>query len=228
MDELERFIEFWYGPRRAEYGEPEDRLRKLPLPAPLRRFYAFAGRWPSPQPEHGMPFFYTGSGGHHLHDLDGVKKRRDGKLNFFMEYQGDWDGLTLPNEEDPPVWIEGRWDEEGDDFDETPDRTKQASGSLAKFLITHVLMTSVYESENSPCWSWDERLISWFRRARRSKVLIWSADCDCPNYQGSFFLLSGHVLVHQVGSHYRFVAVHKPGIDSIKERLKTRRAKPGT
>src|SRR5262245_43947607 len=46
MDELERFIEFWCGPRRPEYGEPPEALQKLPLPDPLRRLYAFAGRWP--------------------------------------------------------------------------------------------------------------------------------------------------------------------------------------
>src|SRR5262245_28382458 len=96
MDELERFLEFWYGPRQPEYGEPERRLQQLPLPYPLRRFYAFAGRWPSPRPCYPGDTFYEGHGGHHLRNLDGVKLLPDGKLNFFMEYQGDWDGLTLP------------------------------------------------------------------------------------------------------------------------------------
>jgi hypothetical protein len=45
MDELERFLTFWYGPRRPEYGEANESLRRFPLPEPLRRFYAFAGRW---------------------------------------------------------------------------------------------------------------------------------------------------------------------------------------
>ena len=30
MEELEKFIAFWIGPRREEYGEPEGRSRRLP------------------------------------------------------------------------------------------------------------------------------------------------------------------------------------------------------
>src|SRR5262245_50289124 len=50
MDELERFLTFWYGSRKDKYSEPPSRLQALPLPYPLRRFHAFAGRWPSPDP----------------------------------------------------------------------------------------------------------------------------------------------------------------------------------
>ena len=88
LDELERFLEFWYGPRRPEYGEPQKRLRKLPLPYPLRRFYAFAGRWPSPHPWYRGDTFYEGHGGHHLQPLQDVKVLPSGRLSFLMEYQG--------------------------------------------------------------------------------------------------------------------------------------------
>ena len=63
MDELEHFLEFWYGPRQPDYGEPEERLARLPLPYPLRRFYAFAGRWPPLHPSYEGDRFYTGHGG---------------------------------------------------------------------------------------------------------------------------------------------------------------------
>src|SRR3712207_6894746 len=53
MDELERFIRFWLGPRKAGYGEPKKALDRDPLPEPLRRLYAFAGRWPPPDGRRG-------------------------------------------------------------------------------------------------------------------------------------------------------------------------------
>jgi hypothetical protein len=111
MSELERFVEFWYGPRRPEFGVPDTLTRYPTLPDPLRRFYAFAGRWPSLDLRYDAEFFYTGAGGHHLLAPDAVGPAPDGRLRFFMEYQGDWDGVTLPGERDPPVWISGRWDE---------------------------------------------------------------------------------------------------------------------
>src|SRR5262249_2317452 len=111
---------------------------------------------PSPEPD-GMEFFYTGAGGHHLHPLDHVRQLPDGRLNFFMEYQGDWDGLTLPEGEDPSVWIEGDWDDpadeecEDDQQEAGPPKSKKVCESLSKFLVTHCLMTTLYEGENSPC-----------------------------------------------------------------------------
>src|SRR5262245_3257177 len=47
---LERFLEFWLGPRRPEYGEPAENLAKAELPGSLRRFCTFAGRWPPANP----------------------------------------------------------------------------------------------------------------------------------------------------------------------------------
>ncbi|MBM4068329.1 MAG: hypothetical protein FJ271_05220 [Planctomycetes bacterium] len=91
LHRLERFLEWWYGPGRPEYGDSAD-LTKRTLPFPLRRFYAFAGRWPSREPE-CMPYLYSGAGGHHLLPLDELNSTADGKLRFFMEYQGDWDGV---------------------------------------------------------------------------------------------------------------------------------------
>ncbi len=36
--QLESWIEHWYGPRQAEFGETEERLRQVQLPEPLRRY----------------------------------------------------------------------------------------------------------------------------------------------------------------------------------------------
>ncbi len=212
MDELERFLEFWYGPRRPGYGEPERRLRERPLPYPLRRFYAFAGRWPAPAPSRRGETFYEGHSGHHLQPLDGVKQLPLGRLNFFMAYQGDWDGRTLAKGDDPPVWIKGVW---GDG----QRGTAPVSGSLSKFLLTHCLMATLYEDRNSPCSAWgsplvgNAHLVEWFHRSRPDAVRIWSADHrPCQFYVGSFFLLHGSILVHEVGGSYRFGAILPEGL----------------
>jgi hypothetical protein len=71
MDELGRLLDYWFGKRWPDFCETEERLSRLPLPSPLRQFYAMAGRRPSAGPE-TQDLFYTGSGGHRLRDLDSV------------------------------------------------------------------------------------------------------------------------------------------------------------
>lgn len=213
LDELERFLEFWYGPRRSEYGEPADRLQKLSLPDPLRRFYAFAGRWPAARPLYRGDTFYEGHGGHHLRYPNHIKVLPRRRLNFFMEYQGDFDGLTLAEGDDPPVWIKGVWGdgERG---------TVQVSTSLSKFLVTHCLMATLYEFTNSPCHgtgntlAGGERLVDWFRRSQSSAVRIWSADHrPCSHYSGTFYLLHERILVHEEGrKSFHFGALHPDGV----------------
>jgi hypothetical protein len=214
MDELGRFLEYWFGKRRPEYGEPEDRPDRLPLPYPLRRFYALAGQWPSAGPE-TLELFYTGSGGHHLRDLDSVEQQADGKLDFFMEYQGDWSGLTLPDAEDPPVWLSG-WVGECDE-----ERTVRVCDSLSRFLVTHCLMTILYEYENAPCAisAREGPLVDRFHDGSGKAVRIWdTAGLDwpisCLMYRGEFFLIpfSGGILVHRDGKDYRFGALRPGGI----------------
>lgn len=218
LREMERFLEYWFGKRRPEYGEPESRIDRLPLPYPLRRFYAFAGRWPSADPE-SIELFYTGSGGHHLRDLRSVRLRRDGKIDFFMEYQGDWVGLTLPDASDPPVWLSG-FLEEGDD----EERTVQVCDKLSRFLVTHCLMTILYEMENAPC-SLSARegpLVERFHGERNDdgeSIRIWDTSGlewpnSCLNYRGSFHLLpySGGILAHRDGANYRFGALRAGAI----------------
>jgi uncharacterized protein (TIGR02996 family) len=225
MDELARFVEFWYGPRKPAYGEPPERLKKPALPYPLARFYAFAGRWPSPDPATTDPdhFFYVGEGGHHLWPLDLLKVLRGGRLRFFMEYQGDFTGLTLLKEKDPPVWIRSSWSgkEEGRG-------TKQASNSLSRFLITHCLMASLYDWGNQKRDSDAEPLICWFKREPEHAVRIWDAsDCDCPDYEGVFYLFHEYILVHQSSEcdSFRFVANHREGVEAMKQPARQARKK---
>lgn len=214
MDELGRFIDYWFGKRWPDFCEPEERLNRLPLPFPLRRFYAMAGQRPSANPE-TQELFYTGSGGHHLRDLDSVETTEDGKLDFFMEYQGDWSGLTLPDAEDPPVWLSGLFEgEEGE-------KTVQVCDSLSKFLVTHCLMTILYEYENAPCVisAREGPLVARFHDDFGKAVKIWDTTgldwpISCLMYRGEFYLIpfSGGLLVQKDGADYRFGALRPGGI----------------
>ncbi len=225
MAALGRLIEFWFGPRQPIYGEPTDRLNRLPLPAPLRCFYAHAGRWPSAEPEQ-QELFYTGGVGHHLRELDHVTQREDGRIDFFMEYQGDWEAVTLPDGEDPPVWLTGYQDEYEDD----EERTVQVSDSLSKFLVTHCLMSILYEMENSVAKSGE--LVDYFDEHFRVPFLgepqrLWDASClqwprSCLDYTGEFFLFASGVLVHRVSRQHRFAALRLPAVRTIVSRLSAR------
>ncbi len=216
MDALEAFIEFWYGPRLPSYGEPEERLSRLVLPYPLRRFYAFAGRMPYPEEFYAEDFFYTGMGGHHLYDLDLLETQPDGRVLFFNEYQGDWKGLTLLGEDDPPVWIEGWLDINSDRRHEI----RQASDQLSKFLVTHCLMTTIYEDANHELTSWDPRLATKFKRDLEHAVEIWNAeDINYPWYGGKVFLFREQILVHQSKGQFRFTGSRPEGVAWIQEQL---------
>ena len=208
--ELERFVEWWYGKRRPAYGEPQDRLHALPTP--LKRFYAFAGRWPAPgRPEQ---FFYTGGGIHHLRNLDSHSVRKDDKLNFFMEYQGDWHGLTLTAGDDPPVWISGRLDWS------SRQRIRKVSDSLSAFLVTHILMVTAYDDWNATRTGSASGSIDSLIAAGERPVRIWSAEgCTCPNYDGEFFLLNDAVLIHQSGSFLQLAAIRPAGAECLRQLL---------
>jgi hypothetical protein len=230
MEELGRFLEYWYGPRRSEYGETQEALKGLALPEPLRRFYAFAGRWPSPDPGH-MESFYSGASGHHLRPLDGVETLPDGRLDFFMEYQGDWSGLTLPSGDDPPVWICGCW--EGDDEgpqageEEEDERIRQASDSLSKFLVLHVLMATLHERPNFSRGASERArpMVEYFEEQKGRAVHLWEAGelwwpPSCLDYRGSFYLFPEEgILVHRSGPEYRFGALHATGVRVMESRL---------
>lgn len=229
LDELERFIEFWYGKRRATFGEPDVRSTHPTLPETLLRFYEFAGRWPVPGKGRNRDPFYGGAGGHHLLTPSQIRSRPDGRLRFFTEYQGEWAGFTLPNETDPPVWIEGYWYEPADDkldddeADEQPPKVKRVSEALSKFLVTHCLMTTGYEYDNSPeqrSTSFEVKpvLADWLRRDSSAVERLWEVEADCcPNYEGTFHLLQRHILVHETRRGFmQFGALHPDGINLLR------------
>lgn len=227
MAELERFIEFWYGPRRPEYGNADVTTGYPSLPATLRRFYAFAGRWPSPSADYPEDYFYCGHGGHHLLPFDDTAMAGKNRLRFYREYQGDWYGDTALGEPDPPVWITGWWDgsddaEETDDGSGTPARTRQVSSALSKFLITHCLMTMTYKGNDRPrsqaqVDAVEQALMSWFDQD--SPALMWEAEAGgWPCYEGRFYLVRESVLVHDAGPGSQKVGALRPeGVELLRQ-----------
>src|SRR5690348_2133123 len=99
MDELEKFIVFWLGPRKTEYGEPDSAIHRVSLPYPLRRLYSLAGKW---SPVHGyrsdQPNVFSVQD--YLRPLDRLQQSEDGKVVFLVENQCCWTCATLPNGDD--------------------------------------------------------------------------------------------------------------------------------
>jgi hypothetical protein len=90
----QRVLAVWHGPRRDAFGVPSERLAG-PMPAVLREFYAFAGRWPA-----AVRF-------NELVDPDALEVDDDGMLMFCAENQGVVIWATEPDGDDPPVYVKG-------------------------------------------------------------------------------------------------------------------------
>ncbi|MDR3634653.1 MAG: hypothetical protein P4L84_12680 [Isosphaeraceae bacterium] len=199
MDELERFIPFWYGPHRAEYGVPHDRLARRGLPGPLRRLYEFAGRWERPCSccPAGRHWIFAHDGDR-LRTFDDLELADGGKLAFADEVQDAWRCATLTEGDDPPVWVEGDWNE-------TP-QWERVSDSLARFLVTFCLRLAV---SGAPSCVADAALTRRFQDPNVRVEPLWlDGGSANPNQRDSFYLLDGRILVWQ---HRRKQGHAKPG-----------------
>jgi hypothetical protein len=203
MGELERFIRFWLGPRREAYGEPESALRRRRLPAPLRRLYAFAGRWTRqhPQTTDQANIFSIDDG---LRSLNQLERTPDGKLTFLDESSGNWSCATLPEGDDPPVWVD-------DTFEEYHQgKWGLVANSLSQFLVTFCLRELMHGSKR--CLS-GKALTDVFESSKEHAVPLWVNQPYVYLPKGySFYLLHGRVLVGQGHGATWLAANHKDGI----------------
>lgn len=222
IGELQRLIEYWYGPRKRSFGETKRRLKigltdgrtTVSLPLSLANFYLFAGRWPSPDPCE-FEYFYEGSSGHQLFRLDRLRLESDGKILIGAEHQGGT-ALTVGGD-DPPVWYWGRWNLLKQDYDAKPS-TQLACSELSRFLVTHVLMASCYEYTNYLAMDKGDRCRDWFRRSPRDAELLWTGDgCSFPNYYGAFFLFRERILVHTLSSDKKWVKMVTRDPDAARQ-----------
>lgn len=88
---IRAFVEYWWGPLRAEDGVPASELAGRELPDPLRWYLSIAGR--------RTDVFVQ----NRLLGLDQLTLKDD-RLVFSYENQGVWEAATATLGEDPPVW----------------------------------------------------------------------------------------------------------------------------
>jgi hypothetical protein len=145
MTALEQFLQRYLGPRRPEFGEPENELQSTEMPAPLRRFFRFAGRWPghNPRTPYANRFCIQDT-------LGAIRKKEhapalqliDNLLVFVWENQGVWVAATKQTGADPPVWIS-----ENCSHRDAVREWRQLETPLSHFLVSFVLQELMFGSE---------------------------------------------------------------------------------
>lgn len=127
------------------------------------------------------------------------------RVRFFQEYQGDFDGFTSRNEKDPPVTLEGYVPYCGFYLETEKKRSVKLASTLSFLLVTHVVLTSLYELDNSRFQSSGSvrdpnALYHEFHTARADSQLIWDGyindEPHCPHYVGQVYLFRDTILVH--------------------------------
>ena len=193
LDELERFIIYWLGERKPEYGTPLEILDKLSLPKPLYRLYAFCGRWPKPRsndwhsPE-SVELFST-------QDLllrpESLRQTEDGKLEFLVENQGVWTLVTDPEGEDPPIWADS--EEMGNQDGST---WTEICPSLTQLLVTFCLQELSFGAKQSYS---GEPLVQHFKSGQAKIITLFLETAYVWEFSSqNYYLMDDEILVCQL------------------------------
>jgi len=208
LEEMEKFMAFWLGPREPEFGEPGAALAAVRLPGPLRRFYAFAGRWPANEVHpHARGAFRNQD---RLASVSTLEQSDDGKLVFVVENQGNWVCATLLEGEDPPVWVSnpeetsatGRW--------------SLVTDSLSRFLAVFVLRECIFGARAALC---DEKGAARFEQARDGGTgvhLIASGPYPSEDREERFWLWGSSVLAGEIGGQIWLAANGPDGMAALQ------------
>ena len=144
----------------------------------------------------------------HLRPVDRLKPTPDGKLIFLDENSGNWTCATLPEGDDPPVWVA-----------EVLDRQRQGewglvTESLSQFLVTFCLRELLFGSKFTLM---DKGLEQLFESSKAEAIPLWTEGAY-PNWDEkfSFYLLHGSVLVGDLGGGIWFGANHEEGIHFLE------------
>jgi hypothetical protein len=191
MAGLERFLERYFGSRRPEFGASEEEVRSVQMPAPLQRFFRFAGRWPGHNPE--TPFVNRFCMQDELCGIVGNRyapalRVMGGRLVFVWENQGVWVAATESAGVDPPVWIT-----EVCSHREPQQVWRQLENPLSHFLVSFVLQEMMFGSE---LLAVAPGALEIFQAGGLSTEPVWirgeyAQDIDRPSYflVGDRFLL---------------------------------------
>jgi hypothetical protein len=182
MAGLEQFLQCYLGPRRSEFGAPDEEVRSIDMPAPLHRFFRFAGRWPGHNPR--TPFANRFC----MQDMLAAIRAKgyaprlqvmDKLLLFVWENQGVWVAATEQTGADPPVWISENCSHR------TPVRVwRQLENPLSHFLVTFALQEVMLGSELVAA---APGALAKFAKARAKIEPVWikgeyAWDIDRPSY----------------------------------------------
>ena len=208
MSALEDFIVFWLGPRLEKHGESESRLDGYFLPKPLRRLQEFAGCWTCRPPylDQDVPILAILD---RLRTLEQLELSDDGKLIFLDDHQGQAVAATLPQGEDPPVWVSEWMEPNG------PESWTRLSASLSETLVSVVLRQLFHCSRF--CLA-DTLIDRWLHSSRSEVVSIWSECASAFSKSPTrYSLWEGAVLVQESGSLISYAANHDDGIAFLRE-----------
>ena len=193
MAGLEQFLQRYLGPRRPEFGESEEEVSSIEMPAPLQRFFRFAGRWPGHNPQ--TPFVNRFCS---QDTLCAIRKDKyaptlqfmDNLLVFVWECQGVWVAVTERAGADPPVWISKNWNRE------TDRKWRQLENPLSHFLVSFVLLDVLFASNGLLAVA--PGALEKFEKAGLSIEPVWirgeyAWDIDRPSY----YLVSERFLIRR-------------------------------
>jgi hypothetical protein len=112
LEVLQQVVNFWHGPIRPEDGMTDAEMTSLPMPAPLRFWYHWAGK--RAEIMTGQNILFVPRDFQNRHRMLQVV---NGRLLFYVENQGVYQWATLQHGDDPPVFGRfegrGRWANEG-------------------------------------------------------------------------------------------------------------------
>ena len=115
----------------------------------------------------------------HLRPVDRLKRTPDGKLIFLDENSGNWKCATLPEGDDPPVWVA-----------DVLDRQRQGewglvTESLSRFLVTFCLKELLFGSKFTLM---DKGLEQLFESSKAEAIPLWTEGAY-PNWEREVLLL---------------------------------------
>jgi len=190
------------GPPRPEYGEPEESLSRRRLPQPLRRLYAFAGRWP---PQNGLYDDDSFGVEDYLRKVPSIETTADGKIVFLAENQGVWRCATQPEGNDPPVWC----DAEHLRSENEEQQWVLVSDSLARFLVTYCLKELGLGARFR---STDKALIDLFQADEENAIPILTTGAYVTDDVPRYYLYKNRTLVAKAGNWVMLSANHRDAI----------------